>query len=290
MNKNRLSTISLFIIAIIWGGAYLGVQSAIDSGWETMPLLFARGILGGSAVLLFTLKKNWRNKKLFRDGIIAGSFFFLGFAFQTFSQQISPISNIAFLTALNIIFVPIIEMIIYRKKVRIQLILASIIAFIGVGFLSFDQSFTLHWSDILGILCAISFAFQIVYIKKVAHKHDPLQLTVVQLYTMGGLSLIGMLAANQTYFTFKGIEGVLYAALLSSALASVIQIAAQKHVSSSKAGIIMGMEALFATLFAVLLHYEALTLNLIIGGLIMLLAIFITEFNFNKKKSLKSSI
>ena len=123
-----------------------------------------------------------------------------------------------------------------------------------------------------------------------AHKHDPLQLTVVQLYTMGGLSLIGMLAANQTYFTFKGIEGVLYAALLSSALASVIQIAAQKHVSSSKAGIIMGMEALFATLFAVLLHYEALTLNLIIGGLIMLLAIFITEFNFNKKKSLKSSI
>lgn len=288
MSKSKSSTIALLIVAVIWGGAYLGVESAINAGWETFPLLLIRGFLGGSVVLLFTLKKNWKNRALFKDGIIAGTFYFFGFAFQTFGQKLSLISNIAFLTALNIVFVPIIEIIIYKRKVRLQLVIASLLAFVGVSFLTFEQSISLRWADILGILCAICFAFQIVYIKKSAskHDHDPLQLTVVQLYTMGFLSLLGMFVANETNFTFKGIEGVLYAALLSSALASVIQIWAQKNISSSKAGVIIGLEALFATIFAVMFNYETLTNNIIIGGIIMLSAIILTEIDFKKQNEI----
>ena len=179
------------------GWSIFSVESAINAGWETFPLLLIRVVFRWKCRLIIHSKKNWENRALFKDGIIAGTFYFFGFAFQTFGQKLSLISNIAFLTALNIVFVPIIEIIIYKRKVRLQLVIASLLAFVGVSFLTFEQSISLRWADILGILCAICFAFQIVYIKKSAskHDHDPLQLTVVQLYTMGFLSLLGMFVA-----------------------------------------------------------------------------------------------
>ena len=65
MSKKHLGIISLFIVALIWGVAFIAVDYALESGWKTFTILAIRGILSGLILYPFAMKdKIWKNKKL----------------------------------------------------------------------------------------------------------------------------------------------------------------------------------------------------------------------------------
>ena len=117
MQTKTKATLALFCGAFIWGLAFIGVDNALANNWESFPLLMCRGIIGGLALLLFSFKKKWwLNKKILKLGFISGLLYFIGFACQTSGQSLSSVPNAAFLTALNILFVPLISRIFLHKK------------------------------------------------------------------------------------------------------------------------------------------------------------------------------
>ncbi len=288
--KNEVkATLALILTAFIWGLAFIGVQSALDNGWTTFPLLFVRGLIGGLCILIFTLKKKWwKDKNIIIAGVITGVLFFAGFAGQTYGQNLSTVPNSAFLTALNIVFIPFIEFILFKKKIKLKVILATLIALIGVGILTLDANFNFHIGDILIILGAVSFAGQIVYIKRCANKFDNLSLTAIQLFTMSILSLFFMLITKDTTFGKGGWVGVLYAAIFSSAIASVLQIYGLKYVSSSKGSLILVQESMIATYLSIWLLKEPFTLKILFGGCLLVLSILVIELDINFKKEKNS--
>lgn len=282
--KEKLGTLSLITIAIIWGIAFIAVDLALEAGWETFPLLAVRGFVGGTVALVFSFKtKWWKDLHLLLMGFICGVFFFLGYALQTLGQGLSSVSNSAFLTALNVVFVPFILRIFMKRKISIKVYFASAIALIGTGILSIDSSFRMHYGDILLILCAFFFACQIVYTEKCKDK-NPIALTVIELYTMGILSLICMPIFRQTTIPSGGWLGVLYAAIFSSAIASILQFFGQKHVNPSKASLILVQESIIACIAAVLFLHDELTWQIVVGGILMISAVILVEINFSRKK------
>lgn len=279
MNVEKKATISLFMTALIWGLAFIGVDDALAHGWQTFPLLAFRGIIGGSFMILFSYKKKWwKNKTTIFLGVVTGALFFAGFAFQTVGQSLSSVPNTAFITTLNVLFVPIIARIFLKRKIQNKVYIACILALSGTAVLSFTNGFTLHMGDIYLLLCAIFFALQILFNEKCGQHNDVMSITCIQLLTMGILSFIFMPITNQTYIPSEAWGSVLFLALFSSALASVFQLYGQGHVEPSKASLILSLESVLATVFSILLLGQELTPAILIGGSLMFAAVIIVEY------------
>lgn len=284
MPKDKKAVFALFATAIIWGFAFISVDDALANGWDAFPLLMVRGFIGGGAMLLLSYnKKWWHNKTTIKLGVITGTLFFLGFAFQTLGQSLSSVPNTAFLTTLNVLFVPLISRIFLHRKIQKKVYIACVMALLGTAILSFSDSISLHLGDIYLLLCAIFFALQIIYNEKCGQHNDVLSITCIQLLTMGVLSLICMPISSQTYIPNKGWTSVLFLALISSALASVFQLYGQSHVEPSKASLILSLESILATLFSIIFTAQPLTQSILIGGTLMFSAVIITEYEPKRK-------
>ena len=293
MKKKHIALIALFVVALIWGVAFIAVDYALDSGWKTFTLLAIRGILSGLLLFPFALKaKIFKNKKLFLHSVIAGVFFFLGYASQTLGQEASSVVNTAFFTCLYVVFTPFIALLFGKKEVGIKTFVAAFIAILGIFFLSVlanGGTFSFHIGDILLIICAISFALQIIWAGHfIKADVSPAATSSIMLLTMGILSLLMVPITQETLpNSFTGITGVLFAALFSSGLCSILQLFGQRHVPSSNASIIMSLETPIACICAVIILKEDMNLYSVIGLLLMLLSVVLVEMKFKKKANLR---
>lgn len=293
MKKKHLGMIALFLVALIWGIAFIAVDYALASGWKTFTILAIRGLLSGLILLPFAIKdKVWKKKKLMIHTIIAGLFFFLGYATQTLGQEASSVVNSAFFTCLYVIFTPFLALIFGKKEVKIKTFIAAMIAILGIYFLSIlgkGGTFSFHIGDILLILCAIFFALQIIWAGHfIKDDVSPASTSSIMLLTMGILSLIMIPISKESLpLSMTGITGVLFAALFSSGLCSVLQLFGQRHVPSSNASIIMSLETPIACIFAVLILSEELNTYSIIGLILMFISVVLVEVNFKRKINLK---
>ena len=281
MRKERLGIISLFVVSLIWGVAFLAVDYALENNWNTFTILTIRGVLSGLILFPFVLKdKMWKHKKLFINTMIAGAFFFLGYASQTLGQQKSSVINTAFYTCLYVVFTPFLALFFGKKEVTIKTFIASICAILGVYFLSVlgnGGKFEFYIGDLFLISCAIFFALQIIWAGHfIKDEVSPISISSIMLLTMGVLSLISIPLFNETLPpSFKGITGVLFATLFSSGLCSILQLYGQRHVPSSNASIILSMETPIACILAIVVNKEHINLYMTIG---LLLMIMITMF------------
>jgi drug/metabolite transporter (DMT)-like permease len=82
----------------------------------------------------------------------------------------------------------------------------------------------------------------------------------------------------------EAIISVLYLSIVTSFLCQTIQIYAQKYTKAVLAGIILMLEGLFAMIFSILLGYDELTYDLLIGGAIMMVAFILAVINFDHRK------
>lgn len=273
----NLAKSALFLSAFLWGFGFVAVEGALISGWHPMALLAARGFIGGFLLLLFShRRKFWKNKKLMYEGIKAGVVLTLGFVGQTYGQAISGPANAAFITAMYVIFVPIIGTIWYKDKIHPLVIVTSIIAFIGVALISVQGSLRVNVGDVWLLGGALFFAVHIVKLSQLSHFNDSLSLTTIQLFTMSAISSTFLLFTS-TNFTLSGLYYVLYIGLISSGIAFFLQTFGQKSVTSSVASIILTFEAIFGVLGSAIVFKLLIPNQTWIGGILLLGSVFFLE-------------
>lgn len=283
--KSNFSKFLLLFMAIIWGFGYIGIDTALNNGWSNEGILIFRGFVGGSLCLLFSIKEKWwHNKKLFFSSILSGGILFLGYFAQTEGQKLTNIANCAFFCSLNVIMVPFFAYLFFKEKIKKQSIIATFIAVFGIFILSFNgEKFEFKIGDLLNLIGAMCFAFQIAFITSLTKYNSPFSIAGIQLYVMGLLALF-LLPFNKTGHPFgtniNGLYGMLYIAIISSFIAFSVQAYAQKYVNSATSSILISQESTFATIFSVVLGKQLLTPQIIIGGTIVLSAVIITSIDW----------
>lgn len=285
--KKTLGIIGLIIVTIIWGGGFVASDIALNefSPFEIMSLRF---LIASVLMGAFTLKnlKSIR-KEEFMYGSLLGVTLFAGFALQTIGLKYTTPSNNAFLTATNVVMVPLISYIIGKKRLKKADIIGSFTALIGVGVLSLQSDFSIGIGDLFTLFCALGFAFQIYLTGIFGKKIRPSILNFLQMFTAFYLSLIGFLFSPKLNLSLskQGISAIIYLGVVSTALCYFLQTAAQKYVDETKSAIILSMEAVFGTFFSIIILGERLSLKMIIGGLMILSAVLISELQFSGKNS-----
>lgn len=261
--------------AFLWGVSFLAVEKAMDFGWTPFNLLGMRGLLAGSALMIFAIKRKfWFNGKLLFESALAGFIMFIGLALQTYGQSLSTVSNASFITVLYVVFIPILLWKV--QKPNVYAVLAIFIGVVGTGFLTLQESFSLRLGDVLLVGSAWMFGLHIIFLGRLARFNDVMSVSVVQSYTMSLFGFIFSFILKQS-LPSGGYIYVAYAGLMSSGLAFLLQLYGQRHVKPTTAGLFLTMEALFGSLGAIIFFNEPFTINILIGGSLMVLAVVTIE-------------
>ncbi|WP_042347407.1 DMT family transporter [Bacillus massiliigorillae] len=290
--KKYLGEILLFITAILWGSGYIGMEKGLEH-FTVFQVMAGRFII--ATILLFIIfnkKIKLINKSILWKGTVLGGFLFIAFTIQTFGLVYTTPSKNAFLTALNVIFVPLIAFVIYKRRFDRFEIIAALLAVIGIGFLSLQGSMNMNIGDLLSLLCAVAFAFDIFYTNMFVKKEDALALTIVQFFTASVFSTIAVLLLGEipTMASIQeGAYSILYLGIFCTTIAYVCQNIGMKYTNSTKSALILSTEALFGTIFSVIILHEILTGRMVIGIVLILLAIIFAEVKPTLRRKMTES-
>ncbi|MBZ9685849.1 DMT family transporter [Clostridium estertheticum] len=291
--KKYIGELGLLSVAIIWGMGFVASRVSLDSKLTPFQIMTLRFFI--STVLMAVIyRKNLKkiNSGSLKAGIILGFFLFLAFAFQTEGLQYTTPSKNAFLTSINVVMVPFIGTMLFKKPVDKFGIIGALLACTGAGILTLNGSFKINTGDMLTIICALGFAFHIFFVGEYVKKYDAIMITIIQLAVAFILSLIAIIVMGQTniHLNSQGVLAVSYLGIFSTALAFLLQNVSQRYTTGTRAAIILSTESVFGALASVIFLGEQMTLKILIGCLLIFVAIITSETKFSffrKSKALK---
>lgn len=293
---SRSSDALLLLTAAIWGFAFVAQRMGMD---HMDPFAFngIRFALGALSLVPFIIWQS-RNKKpgdskapshkiFLGGGIAAGTLVFFGASFQQIGIDLgSTAGNAGFITGLYMVIVPVMGLAIGQRTTKGTAI-GITLAVIGMYFLCITEDFTIFWGDVLILIGAFFWAAQVLLIGWLSPKMDSLKLAFMEFLFCSIISMVVALAIEN--ITWEGISGaaipLLYGGLASVGIAYTIQVFVQKKTHPSHAGIIMGMEAVFAVLGGWMFLNEMLSFRGFVGAGLMLAGMIVSQlWGLEKRK------
>jgi drug/metabolite transporter (DMT)-like permease len=243
----RLGRQELALVAVtaVWGTTFLVVHLAVQ---HSGPLFFVglRFVAAGLiSVGVFRRRLAGLTRRELAAGASIGIAIFLGYALQTVGLRTIPSSTSAFLTALYVPAVPLLQWAVFRRAPRTAALAGVALAFAGLVLLAGPGAtgLTLGTGEVVTLLGTVAMAAEIVLIGRFAGTVDLGRVTVVQLLVAGGLSLALMPVAGEGVPSFSWTW--LVAAVGLGAASCLIQLTmnwAQRSVSPTRATVIYAGE------------------------------------------------
>ncbi len=279
-----LANLGLLLAAAIWGGGFLAGKYALDE-YPPFTILSFR-FLGASLCIAILFCKQLRHisKSTIQKGCILGILQLVGLSVQLAGLNATTAGKQAFLVASYVMFVPFLSYFILKKRLQTQDILAAVLTLLGIGCISLHGDFSIGMGDILSILFALLFAFQIIFVGVFVRNENPIQLSFFQFLSAGILATVVMLfidgipkSCNHTT-----LYSLLYLIVLNTVVAFTIQNIAQRYTSETAAAILISSESFFGFLFSVLFLQEPITPKVILGCILIFLAVILSKCNMKK--------
>lgn len=245
MGRPSREELLLVLITFVWGTTFLIVHVAMGhSGpWFFVGLRFAVAGLISAVIFHRALRgTRWRDVGA---GASIGAMIWLGYGLQTVGLQTISSSTSAFITALYVPLVPLLQWLVLRRRPSRTTLVGVALAFVGLMLLADPGAvgFGLGPGEVATLVSTLPIAAEIILISLFAGKVDLGRVTVVQLLTASLLSLATMPATGEGLPAFSWVW--LAAAVGLGAASCAIQLTmnwAQRSVSPTRATIIYSGE------------------------------------------------
>jgi len=273
-NKYALAGL-LLSVSVIWGSAFVIMKDTLHRQ-DVYSFLACRFLLAAlvMAILRPSAFKHFNKKFLFR-GIVLGILLGCGYIFQTFGLTLTSVAKTGFITGLYAVFTPLIAAGLLKKDISKIQWFSVFLAALGLGLLAVN-GFSIGLGEFLVVISALFYAGHIVGLSDWSAGANTYALTILQLATVGVICFIASLKNGFHMPPDSGVwQAVIYTAIFASAFAFIVQTWVQSFMSATSVGIILTMEYIFAALFGVWFGHESLTLRIVLGGGLVISAMYI---------------
>ena len=252
----------------------------------------------GTIFLVILLWKDIKlTKKNILYGVVGGALLFVGFMVQLVGQTYITPAHCGFFTALYFVMTPFITWIFHKKRPSFAVIVAVIVAVLGLAILNIGHMPTKEEAlgMILTIVGALMFAIQIVFCDYLLanDKIENNNLVVLQLIVASVLFTLYTLIFESKQYATLSIDWqsawwqLAIVALIGTGFAYFAQTYAQKHVAPAQTALILACETPIGAIISIIGGIDKFSWNIIIGGLLIVGAILIVEFLPLKPKQSK---
>ena len=278
--------LALVLITVVWGATFLIVHIAVQySGpWFFVGMRFlAAGVL--SAAIFARSLRGIRPKEI-AAGSAIGVMIFLGYGLQTVGLQTIDSSTSAFITALYVPLVPVLQWLVFKKPPRLLTWVGAGLAFVGLVLLADPGSvgFTFDFGEVVTVVSTLPIAAEIILIGFFAGKVNLGRVTVVQLLVAGLPGFLAMPMAGEELPAFSWVWVGAAAALGS--VSCIIQLTmnwAQRSVSPTKATIIYAGEPVWAAVIGRIAG-ERLAPIAVAGAVFIMVGALVSELKLRTRK------
>lgn len=283
MDRKILYMGLLLLVTFFWGVTFPVIKVALTYIGPG-PFLALRFLIATIFMAFFLRKgRGFLDRKNVMHGMIAGFLLFLGYYFQTVGLQYTSAAASGIITGAYVVLLPIISFLYLKTKVSRVDMIASVISFGGLILMSVGSLGDLgtQLGDVLTLICAVGYALQIAYVAKYSRGMDSSTFTFYQIAAVTVFSAIsipftpGPMGTINLYVVFA----LVFTAIFGSVFGYYISTVALIYVEPTAAGIIFVGEPIFAALSSVVLAHEVLGLPVILGGAVMITAMFLTSLD-----------
>lgn len=285
---NRLqANLLLTLAAIIWGSSFV-VQQIGTGELGSITFTGARFLVGALVVSPFAIKQFLRvdrEERKFQPSdwlglIVTGCVLVTAAALQQHGILRTTVTNSGFLTALYVPLVPVLGLIVLKRKVHFSIWPASICCFIGTYILSGAQEVDLVAGDLWVISSTIFWATHVMLVGILASRtRAPLVVAAVQFLVSGCIGFIlGFIVESPSLSQIIGAGwGICYIGIFSVGMAFTLQVVGQRFTPAADAAIILSSETVFAAMGGMIFLGERLSVLQLSGGVLILTSILAVE-------------
>ncbi|MCC2591883.1 DMT family transporter [Tessaracoccus sp. OS52] len=266
-----MATAALLAVTVIWGSTFFVIKDAVDA-MDPADFLAVRFTLAAVVICAVLWRRIARlSPKHWAFALGVGAVYGLGQLAQTYGLRLTSASMSGFITGTYVVITPLVVWAVFRRRPSVRTWVAVLVAVVGLGVLSITGTSIGGPGEALTLLGAALYAVHIVALDRAARRVDVLALTAVQ---MVGIALVVGIAGLPGGYTVPAAPSVLgaiaYTALVAGVLTMGLQTWSQQYLAPTRVALLMTLEPVFATLFAVVFGGESVTLRLLIGGLMIL--------------------
>lgn len=287
-----LAVVALLAVTATWGSTFFLIKDLLLRV-PVPDFLAVRFAIAAVALALIAPRTVLRlSPTARRRGAMLGLVYGIAQILQTEGLGHTEASISGFVTGMYVVLTPLLAAVLLRNRrtaegVNLHRIgwstwVAVVLAASGLAFLALKASpfspDAFGYGELVTLASALLYAVHIVGVAAWTNGRDAFGLAVVQ---MAVIALVCTLAAlpNGIAVPDRTSDWVslVYMALVAGAFALVAQTWAQAHLTPTRSAIVMCMEPVWAAFFAILFGGESLTVRILCGGGLILLAMYITE-------------
>ena len=272
-----LATLGLLAMTAVWGSTFVLIKDVVGR-MPVADFLAVRFVIAAVAMLVLFARPVWRlGRQQVLHGLVLGVIYGTGQLLQTWGLSLIAPSVSGFATGMYVVFTPILALLLLGQHMAGVVWLAVALSTAGLALLSLN-GVSVDLGVWLTLASAALYALHIVLLGQWSRPGEAFGLSALQ---MVAIALVCLLATaphgpvlppdHSAWFA------VLYMALIAGAGAMLMQTWAQSHLPAARAAIVMTTEPVFAAAFAVLLGSDVLSWRMVLGGGLILAAMYLVE-------------
>ena len=299
MKNKTAGAFMLLTATLIWGTAF--VAQSLGAGYLG-PFTFngIRFLIGALVLLPFILvtkyHKNGRQTRenraqsgdrlrILKAGGACGVLIFGMAALQQVGISYTTVGKAGFVSALYVVMVPILGLF-FGRRVGARTWVCIALATAGLYFLCMKERISLGFGDALMLISAFVTAIHILVTDYYSSKVDCLQLSCLQLFVCGALSLAAAFIFEKPSLPsiLAAAAPILYMGILCCGAAFTLKTLGQKNVPPTAASLILSLESVFSVLSGWVFLKETLSLREAAGCALMFGATVLSQLPESKRE------
>ena len=265
----------LLLVTVVWGWTFVVVRDAVTA-YSVLGFLALRFAIASLCLGPFSFKRLTRGTFVPGAGIgicLAG-----GYLLQTYGLRHTTPTNSGLITGLFVVFAPVASYVLFRVRIDRVFLLPLGTCLVGTLLLVGESPEAVRIGDGLTLGCAACFGLHIALLSHYAHRHDATALALGQMISTSLLCGLPWLLFEKPRLPPSHVWlALLITGVLASAAAFTVQTYVQQRLSATRTAIILTMEPVFAVFFGYLLAGDRLSWVQVIGAVLILVAIVISE-------------
>jgi drug/metabolite transporter (DMT)-like permease len=272
-----LATFGLLAMTAVWGSTFVLIKDVV-ARMPVADFLAVRFVIAAVAMLaLFGRQIVRLERRQIVRGLLLGCVYGVGQLLQTWGLSLIAPSVSGFVTGMYVVFTPILAMLLLRQRMAVVVWVAVLLSTAGLALLSLN-GVSVDTGVWLTLASAALYGLHIVGLGQWSRRGEAFGMSAVQMIAIAVVCLLATLPHGPLLPPDRAAWfGVLYMALIAGAGAMLMQTWAQSHLPAARAAIVMTTEPVFAAAFAVTLGSDALTWRMLVGGALVLAAMYLVE-------------
>jgi drug/metabolite transporter (DMT)-like permease len=289
MTPRTRAELYLLSITVVWGSTFVLTKFVLQNASPFVYISIRFTVASILIAVFFFRRLRAISRDAIAKGTILGVLLFVGFTLQTVGLKYTTASKSAFVTGLMVVFTPLFQLIIERKSPKPGNIIGIVLVAVGLFFLTSPQGSEFNIGDALTLICAVLFSLYTVYLSIFGNEHDPAHLTFIQFVSTALLSVLAIPFLETAYMNINSNFLILiaYLAAMPTVVALYVMAKYQKYTTPTRSAVIYSMEPPLAALFAFFIIGETMGVTGVIGGILILLGLIVSELSDNLFKRKK---